>query len=101
MSAAAVTRTVPNRVPPPHIGGHSFLPAINNHDAEIGHDFLGTDVEGGIAEGGDANDVGFADLAEEGGDEFVEFVMSHLDAVGVFYGFDFDFSVRVLDGSDV
>ena len=93
--------SVPDRVPPPHVGGHSLLAAINDHYAEIGHEFLGADVEVGIAQCGDANDVGFADLAEERRDELVEFVMADFNAVSVFDRLDFDFSIGVLDCSDV
>ena len=49
------------------------MPLINHHHGVVGQYLLRADVDVRVGDRGEADDVGFADLFEEIGDEFVEF----------------------------
>src|SRR5436190_19592373 len=59
------------------------LPFVNYHDRVFGHYFLGANVDMRVGERGDADDVGFASFLKEICHEFIELVVSDLDAIGV------------------
>ena len=91
---------------PPHntpVAGGTFSARqpsafVNNHDAEVGHQFLRADVQMRVGERVDADDVFLSDLGEEFADDLVEVIVSQLHAVRPPDGFDPHFLFGVLGG---
>src|SRR6185437_15538103 len=76
----------------------SRLAFKNHHDRVIGQNFLRANVDMGVGQGRDADDVLFAGFLEEIGDELVKFIMADFDAVRVADGFHPHFLVAGLGG---
>src|SRR5882672_3531162 len=57
----------------------TVLPAINDHHAKVGHQLLRTNVQVGIAQGGNVDDVRLTNFRQKVSDKFIEFIMPDLD----------------------